>query len=191
MKRGVWLGASLLLVLVAGWFATAADAPAAKDNDKDQKESNRVRYSRTYVALAKLDLDIARNQNKRLPDTIPPAILLVLEENVALAEQWLAEDQAEVGGKQSNDVAVKIAEIRWKAAELDYKGLQDANRLSKLAPQRLERAKLKVELAQLNVAGAKELDASKPIDMLEFELERIREEVSELYVRQLKLLDRN
>ena len=209
MKRV--LGAGLIVALSLGWLATrwdgvgplavAADAPASKDKaaDKknpsgsaaDQQESNRVKYARTYLALAKLDLQIAEAKNKQVPETLPPALILVFEENVHLAELALEQEQAEVAGNSPLDAAVKMAEIRLKAAELNYKQLEEANRLSKLSPQRLERARLKVDLARLNVAGAKELDAKSPVDLLEFDVERLREEVAELYVRQLKLLDRN
>ncbi len=219
MKRALWVG--LLVVLSLGWIVAcwenvgglpagpallAADTPASKDKAGDKKdaagqdkapdgssqqESNRVKYARTYLSLAKLDLDIAQARNRTYPETLPPALMLVFEENVHLAELWVEQEQAEVEGKSPADAAVKAAEIRLKAAELNYKQLQEANRLSKLTPQRLERARLKVELAKLNVAGAKELEGKPPVELVEFEMERLREEVSELYVRQLKLLDRN
>jgi hypothetical protein len=188
---GKWLWAGLLLASILGSFVVAADAPGDKDKDGDKKESNRVQYARTYVELAKLDLQIAQARNKQVADTLPPALIMVFEENVALAELWLDQEQAEAAGKPLTDSAVKMAEIRMKAAEFTYKRLQEADRISKQSPQRLERARLQVELARLNVAGAKELDASSPVELVEFEMERLREEVSELYVRQLKLLDRN
>lgn len=195
MKHGTWILVVLSVVLILASPATAADPPkgdpAGKSDQREKKESNRVRYARTYVSLAKLDLQIANDFNKRVPDTLPPAIMLVIEEHVALAELWLKQEEAEAGGKPPADIAVKMAEIRLKAAELNYAQFQEADRISRQSPQKLERLRLKVELARLNVAGAKELDASSPVQLLEFELERLREEVSEMYIRQLKLLDRN
>ena len=201
MKRGTWLVVGFVLILAAGAIATAADPPkrdqpvksdqSGKSDQPEKKNSNRVRYARTYVELAKLDLEIAKEFNKEVPETLPPAILLVIEEHVALAELWLKQEEAEAAGKTPTDLAVKMAEIRLKAAELNYAQLQEANRIAPQSSQKLKRLQLKVELARLNVAGAKELDSSSPIQFLEFEFERLREEVSELYIRQLKLLDRN
>jgi hypothetical protein len=201
MKRVVWLALSVALVLATGPIGTSADPPkkdqpaktdpSGQADPKEKKETNRVRYARTYVELARLDLQIAKDFNVRVAETLPPAIMLVIEEHVALAELWLKQEEAEAAGKPPTDLAVKMAEIRLKRAELQYAELREANRIASQPPQNLERLRLKVELAKLNVAGAKELDASKPVELLEFEFERLREEISEMYIRQLKLLDRN
>src|ERR1700733_15201071 len=127
MKRV--LGAGLIVALSLGWLAArwdsagplavAADAPASKDKaaDKkspsgsasDQQESNRVKYARTYLALAKLDLQMPEARNKEVPETLPPALILVFEENVHLAELALEQEQAEVAGNSPLDAAVKMA----------------------------------------------------------------------------------
>jgi hypothetical protein len=189
MKRGICLLAVLSLVLSLAAAAPEADPPQGKS---DKKESARVHYARTYVALAKLDLQMARDVNKRVAETIPPGIVLVLERNLALAELWAKQADAEAdGGKIPSDISVEIAAIYLKTAELNYKQALEANRISKMPAEKLERLRLKVELARAGVESVKELDSATPEQIIRFELERLREEVSEIYVRQLKLLDRN
>ena len=143
------------------------------------------------MQLAKLDLEMAQARNREVPETLPPGIMLAMEEHVALAELWLKEEEGEAGGQPLTDVVVKMAEIRLKAAELSLKQMEEANRIARQPSQKMERLRLQAELARLNVAGAKELDAKSPIELLEFEFERLREDVSELYIHQIRLLDRN
>jgi hypothetical protein len=193
MKRGVWLSTGVVLFLAVGWVALAADPPTSPSKDKpaDKQENNRVKYARTYVQLAKLDLEMAQARNREVPETLPPGIMLAMEEHVALAELWLKEEEGEAAGQPLTDVVVKMAEIRLKAAELSLKQMEAANRIARQPSQKMERLRLQAELARLNVAGAKELDSKSPIELLEFEFERLREDVSELYIHQIRLLDRN
>jgi hypothetical protein len=192
MKRGTWLLgglslASLSLALILPWLAAAADAPAGKQ-DPAKQEPARVRYARVYLALAKLDVQIANDRNKQVAGTLPPGIMIVLEQRVALAEQWLKEAQRD--GKPG-DIAVRIAEIYLKGAEANLAQAERVNRISPMSPRALERLRLKVDLAQSALATAKELDPSSPEALLGFNIDRLREEVVEMHIRQIELLDRN
>ena len=189
MKRDTWMLAFLSLALIGTSLATAADAPPAKQ-EPGKQESARIRYARTYLALAKLDVQIAGDRNKQFPETLPPGILLVLEQRVALAEQWLKEAQSD-GDSKPGDIAVKIAEIYLKTAEINYAQAQKVNRISPMRPRALERVRLKVDLAQAALATAKDLDPSSPEALLQFEIDRLREEVADMHVRQIEILDRN
>jgi len=193
------LWASLSVALILPSLAAAADAPAAKPSasrqdsakpDSGKQESARVRYARVYLALAKLDVQIANDRNKQVAETLPPAIMIVLEQRVALAEQWLRAAQPDSDTKPG-DIAVKIAEIYLKTAEANYAQAERVNRISPLLPRALERLRLKVELAQSALATAKQLDPSAPESLLQFEIDRLREEVADMHVRQIELLDRN
>jgi len=184
-------------MLLPALVATAADPPAAKnepknvDSKKDEpNESTRVRYAKTYLALMRLDLQTARDRNKLVPNTLPTALMQVLEAQVALAERWLQEAEHEGQGGRFN-VAVESAEIYVKLAEADYARGIEVDRIRRMKPQALERLKIKAELARLNLATAKELDPSSPTALLEFQLDRLREEVTELKLHQLEILDRN
>jgi hypothetical protein len=198
MKHGTWLLgglslASLSLALILPWLAAAADAPASgkKDSGKQdsaKQEPARVRYARAYLALAKLDVQIAGERNKQVPETLPPAIMIVLEQRVALAEQWL---KAADGDAKPGDIAVKIAEIYVKTAEANYKQAERVNKISPMQPLALERVRLKLALAQVALATAKELDPASPEALLQFEIDRLREEVADMHIRQIELLDRN
>jgi hypothetical protein len=159
-------------------------------DDADKKEAARVRYARVYVDLAKLDLQIAADRNKQVAETLPPSIIYVLEQRVALAQEWLKEAQGGADAKPG-DVAVRVAEIYLKLAQSNYAKIQQANRISAQKPRTLERLKLKVDLAQAALASAKELDPSSADAFMDFEINRLREEVSELHIRQVELLDRN
>jgi hypothetical protein len=214
MKRGTRLLASWLLgsLLLGGLLAAligrspvvAADGPRAKPDagkldagkpdsakqDPNKQEAARVRYARTYLALAKLDVQIADDRNKQFPNTLPPGIMVVLEQRVALAEQWLKAAQPDSDSKPG-DIAVRIAEIYLKTAEASYAQAERVNRVSPMSPRALERARLKIDLAKGALATAKELDASSPDALLQFEIDRLREEVADMHVRQIELLDRN
>lgn len=212
MKRGTWFlgGLSLAIVslaLLLPWLAAAADAPAPKkdaakaaparrDSAKQdsppqkagEKEPARVRYARAYLALAKLDVQIANDRNKQVAETLPPGIMIVLERRVALAEQWLKEAQ---GDGKSDDITVRIGEIYLRTAEANLAQGERVNQISPLRPRALERLRLKVDLAQSALATAKALDPSSPEAVLQFNIDRLREEVSEMHIRQIELLDRN
>ena len=213
MKRGTrlasWQLGSLLLggllaALVGRSPVVAADGPRAKPDagkldagkpdsakqDPNKQEAARVRYARTYLALAKLDVQIADDRNKQFPNTLPPGIMVVLEQRVALAEQWLKAAQPDSDSKPG-DIAVRIAEIYLKTAEAGYSQAERVNRVSPMSPRALERARLKIDLAKGALATAKELDASSPDALLQFEIDRLREEVADMHVRQIELLDRN
>jgi hypothetical protein len=116
--------------------------------------------------------------------------MIVLEQRVALAEQWLRAAQPDSDTKPG-DIAVKIAEIYLKTAEANYAQAERVNRISPLLPRALERLRLKVELAQSALATAKQLDPSASESLLQFEIDRLREEVADMHVRQIELLDRN
>jgi hypothetical protein len=172
-------------------LASAAEAPPKQDGgkaDSGKQESARVRYARTYLALAKLDVQIANDRNKQVPETLPPAIMIVLQQRVALAEQWL---KAAQGDGKPGEIAIKIGEIYLKTAEANYAQAERVNRVSPLNPRALERLRIKIELAQSALASAKELDPSSADGLLQFQIERLREEVADMHVRQIELLDRN
>jgi hypothetical protein len=221
MKRGILILARQLStgLLLAGvtfaWvlpsLAAAADSPATeypsrqepgkkdagkkegeKETNKQEtgKDSARVRYARAYLALAKLEVQIANQRNKQVAGTLPPGIMIVLEQRVALAEQWLAAAQAD-GNAKPGEIAVKIAEIYLKTAEANLAQGEKVNRISPQRPGVMERLRLKVDLAQAALASARELDTSSPDALVQFQIERLREEVADMHIRQIELLDRN
>ncbi len=67
-----------------------ADQPAAKE------PSSRVEYARISVQIARLNLQSALLINQRNPNTLPKAQITILQEQVALADEWAAR-----GGRRS------------------------------------------------------------------------------------------
>jgi hypothetical protein len=178
-------------------LAKATDPPAAKAaQQKDQPkkdappQSIQVRYAQAYLALARLDLQIAKDRNKLVAKTLPAALILTLEAHVVMAEKWLAaaENKDSAGGV---NIAVEAAQIEFKLAEANYARAVEANRLQSISPQAMARLKLKAEVAELNLAAAKELDPSSPAALMAFQLDRLSEQVAELRIRQVQILDRN
>ena len=86
---------------------------------------------------------------------------------------------------------MRIAEIYLKGAEANLAQAERVNRISPMSPRAMERLRLKVDLAQSALATAKELDPSSPEALLGFNIDRLREEVVEMHIRQIELLDRN
>jgi hypothetical protein len=181
------LVASIGLVLVP---AIPRGADATAEDQGARQESSRVRYARVYLAITRLDLQVANSRNAQTPNTIPKAVLAVFEEQVVLADQWLKQAESEDAGK-FYDLAVKSAESIARLAQSNYVRALEVNRVASMRPEALERLRLKVELANLGVARAKELDHNSPVALLQFQVDRLREDVAELTRQQLLILDRN
>jgi hypothetical protein len=179
--------ASIALTIVS---AVRPDDHAAAADSAPKKESTRVRYARAFLALTRLDLQVASARNAQVPNSVPKTILAVFEAEVALADNWLKEAESKDAGVVYN-VAVKSAESLARLAQENYAAAVEASRIAPLQPATIERLRLKAELANLAVARARELDPRSPIAVLEYQMDRLREDVAELTRQQLLILDRN
>jgi hypothetical protein len=168
-----------LVVLRVG--AASADGP----NDQ---ASARLQYARAYVALTNMELQIAQARNQQIPNTIPKAVILGLKDHVAMSQVWLREAESREAGKPYN-VALEMAQILSREADEQYaKGIQ-INAAVGLDPQQLDLLRIKAELARLRVATAKQIDVNSPAALVQFQVERLREEVAELMEHRVHIGD--
>jgi hypothetical protein len=181
-RNSLAAGLLFVLILLPYGLSFGADQPAAKE------QSSRVEYARIYVQIARINLQNALQINQRNPNTLPIAQVEILQVQVALAEQWLREAEDAAIGKVHNS-AVAVSEILLKAAEADYASVVKINQVSPLSRNTLEKARLKFELAKLRVAMAKQIDATSPLAVMQFQIERLRENILELTTQQIKAVD--
>lgn len=160
----------------------AADPPAVAG------QSARSDCARIFAEIARLNLQNALRINERNPNTLPLAQVAVLQEQVALAEEWQSAAEAAAAGKAHNS-AVAESEVLLKAAEEDYAGVLRINRIAPVSRFTLERSRLKLDLAKARLAMARQVDATSPVAMLQFQLERLRENISNLATQQVRTVD--
>jgi hypothetical protein len=170
------LGLLLLREMVA-----SADGPTTQD-------TARLQYARAYVTMTRLEMQIAQARNQMLPNTFPRAVIAGLQEHVAVSETWLREAESRAVSKPYN-VALETALILSRTADELYVNAVKLNQVVGIDPQQLELLRIKVELARLRVATAKEIDLNTPGALAQFQLERLREEVAELNEHRVRIGD--
>lgn len=173
----------LLLGVVATLVVHAEDTAAAK------KENRRIEHARVFLALTRLDLQMALARNKANPNTFPGSMIVLLEQQAAVAEEWLRHTQN--SDSTAYDFTVNRAQIIANAEAANYANAVKLNRLGAMNAEDLERIRLKSELAQLSLGWAKEIDPSSTTALMQFHVVRLGENVGELTRTQLELLDRN
>ena len=184
LKTCALLGMGVLLFAVVASLVVQAE-----DTVKAKKEARRVEYARVYLELARLDLQLAVARNKAIPNTFPRTMIVLLEQQAAVAEEWLRHTQSQ--DSTPYDFTVRSAQISADAAAANYASAVKLNELGAMNAEDLQRLRLKSELAQLSLGWAKEIDPSSTINLLQFHVVRLGESVAELTRTQLELLDRN
>jgi len=178
------LGIGTLLLAVLASLAVRAD-----DAAKAKKHARCIEHARAYAALMQLDLQMAIAQNKAIPNTYPRSLMILLEQQSAIAQEWLR--HTEDDDSSTYDFTVRSAQIVADAAAANYASAVKLNQMGAMNAQDLERERLKSELAELSLGWAKEIDPSSTISLMQFHIVRLGENVADLTRTQLKLLDRN
>lgn len=190
-RRPLGFAIASLLALVPAPLASAqapSQAPNPQAQAPSQEASYRVRYAQMYITLAKLNLQAALNTNQQAPNTIPKGQIDVLKSWVALAEQWAQATNDAAAGKLHN-VALAEAKIVEKAAQEQYDSAVKLNQIAPMNPVAFEKLRVKLEMAHLRVAAAKQLDPNNPQQILQFQFERLQEDVAELAALRLRAFD--
>jgi hypothetical protein len=174
---------TLLLAVMASLVVRADDAAKAK------KEARSIEHARAYLELTRLDLQMAIARNKAIPNTFPRSLILLLEQQAAVAEEWLKHTESQ--NSTSYDFAVRSAQIYADTAAADYASAVKLHELGAMNAQDLERMRLKAELAKLSLGWAQEIDPTSTVAIMQFHIVRLGEHVADLTRTQLELLDRN
>jgi hypothetical protein len=177
-------GTGVLLLAMVATLAVRAD-----DAARTKKENRCIEHARAFLELKRLDLQTALARNKAIPNTFPASLIVLLEEQVAVAELWLK--HTEDPKSTTYDFTVGSAQIHAQALAAAYANAVKLNQMGAMNAQDLERMRLRSELANLSLGWAKELDPDSPISLMQFDIVRLGESVGDLTRTQMELLDRN
>lgn len=175
------VAASLLVLVLPSLAFAQAQAPQGAPSPP-------VEYAQLYVKLTQLSLQQALQANQQAPNTIPKGQIAVLKARVALAEAWAQAAQGNPNGN-ARDTAVLESQVIEKAAEENYQSALKINAISPMNPIALEKLRVKLELARLRVKIARQLDPNAPLALMQYHLQRLQEDVSELAADRLRAMD--
>ena len=180
--------AAILFFTSYGTAQTNAPRPLEAGNSPSP-ESIHVRYARAYLDLAKADLDIALDMNRRIGGAYSENTLQRLRNHAEIAEARL---QYEITGGESklHDIHLRELEEARKLAEQDLASAIAVNKRLAGTVRELEirRLRLAAEVARLAVArGRDPATVSSPYAHLQWQLDRMRSELLRLQTRTDKL----
>jgi hypothetical protein len=173
---GVVLGGSCVasFLELSSRPALQQGAAAAEATEDDLN----VRYAQACLKLAQWDWESAEAENKRIPGVIPPAVLQPLRQIVAIAEAELSE--AKRGGPVSlREVRVRSAEASLQAAETNL-SMATGRTPRAEADTNVERLRLAVEVARLDLARARSAKDEPSLADLQWQLYDLRKELLKL-----------
>ena len=168
--------------------AQAADKAADASGGGENLDT---RYAQAFLKLAQADLRKAQDANQRVPGTIPESLLQPLVAAVAVAEERLSraqhpDDAKENPYAQTAETMLAMARDNWKKALAVNQRAAGTVRAAEI-----DRLQALTELAQVRVEQAHALDLKSPLACAAFDLEQLRLDVQQLYVRVSQLRDRN
>lgn len=176
------------LIFTLSIFAAFSVTVAAQDVTNQKTEAKKsstssedinVRYARKRLEIAKTDLQIAIAQNRRITNRNSTIFLTRLKTQVELAEMNLAAalKQEKVGLHQLHikrlESSVDLAKSQLNWVREVNKGIPGAYR-----DEQTKRAKLRFELAGLELERAKSSDVTKtPVDHLQWQIDQLQSEI--------------
>lgn len=152
-----------------------------------------VQLAKARLELAELELQRVSKANQRIVGTYSESTVELLRSEAEIARARLAAVSA--GGPanfrelhlRELESSLKIAEINWQAAIRRNKSVP-----SSVDAQRMEGRRLRVEVARLALARARDpAYVATPVEQLQWQLERVRQDLLELRVRLDNLSHRN
>ena len=169
-----------ILITVLCWLGQLLQAAASGDIT----ETVEVRYARAQVQLAEANLKRVEQSNKRLAGSVPNSVVADYQHDVQVAKTRLEEASAGRDGSEFQGW-LKRAEVEQKAAEATWKNAKAVNDRAPgtYDPLDIERLRLRDEVAKLQLErGQKLVDAGREaqlqweIDMLDNQVQRLKEE---------------
>lgn len=180
--------------VLATFLLTLSDVLGqAPESTIKQPAGVRASYARAALHLAEVDLRIALTTNTKIANLYSPSTIRRLRNNVAYAEKEL---NYELNGEESSlhDLHLQEVEIDLQVAESE---LEEALQLNRRLPGsfddlQIDRLRATKEVARLALDLAREPAVMRSHnDHLQWQLNRIRSEVTRLYVLMDKALARN
>jgi hypothetical protein len=156
----------------------AAEGKQASDNKQDSLD---VRIARAQLSLAEATLRKAQDQNRRVGETISGGLLAQFTDAVQVARAQLEAAESASGG-DSLAAWIRRAESSVREAENRWKRAAEVNRLSAgtVAAIDVERLRLTVEIAKLQVERGKALADASTEAKLHWQVDVLNDEVARL-----------
>lgn len=156
------------------------EPPVAGQTPAEPKELREleIRHAKVYAQLAQLNLQAAEELNAKVPGTLSVPYIDRLRELVFVANGRLK--ALESNGPPGN-LRLVVAQSELNIAEGNLQRGIDINQRvpGAVSGHGIERLKLTVELAQINVQRAR-IESPSPLVDLKWELDRLHEDVTEL-----------
>lgn len=192
MKRTTTACLAAIVVAAVACDAIAQTRDGPESRAGEAAESVNVRYARTYLSLAKTELEIAEDANRRIGTLYPEITVQRLRNNVAFAEAQL---KYELAGDEGDlhDVHLRELDGALKLAEAKLqKGLSMKKRLPQtVSDLEILRLRLAAEVARLTLERARSPQAqASPHAHLQWQLDQLRRQVLRLQVRADQLTTR-
>lgn len=181
----------LSMALLAGGMFFLNDPVAQQHARSAEKtpESVDVRYRRAYLQLAKAELEVLKDANKRVKGTYTEGTVERFQQHVGIAREQLQQTLLADQGKL-HKVHVLEAEAVLKIAEGRLERALTANRRLSGAVRDVEikRLRLVVEVARLGLARARDPASTQSENAhLQWQLDGLREDVLRLQLRVVEL----
>jgi hypothetical protein len=169
-----------ILITVLCSLGQLLQAPVSKDA---VSESVEVRYARAQVQLAEANLKRIEQSNKRLAGSVPSSVVAEYQHDVPVAKTRLEQASAGRDGSEFQGW-LKRAEVEQKVTEANWKNATAVNDRARgtYDPLDIERcaevAKLQLERGQKLADAGRETQLQWEIDMLDNQVQRLKEESS-------------
>ncbi len=184
---------SVLLFMIALAPLSGEEQVASDSHQSGNHESVRVRYARANLRLAEIELEMALTENEKIRYLYSAETVERLRNNVAFAEELLRHE-THPGNDGLHSIHLRELEGTLKLAESELSSALEANTQvpGSISLMKVERLRAAVELARLALEKARDPAVTQsPIDHLQWQLERLRSELTRLYVRLDKVESHN
>jgi hypothetical protein len=181
------------LTYTAAQDEKSADQQPARDPQVNEQIRKAVaNYAGALQRLAEADLAKAREANRRVPETIPAAVVRGLENNAALSAARVKLFSGEKPDPKDNPF-LKAARDAIATAEQNLQQAQNANARvpGAVSDGEVERRKAEVDIAKSRLEVANFLDVASPMEVARWEILQLQEAVNNLQNRVQLLQYRN
>ena len=184
--------AAVLLFVVAPAPLPGQDQAERESPHNGDVQGVGVRYAEANLRLAEVELRIALVGNEKLPNIYSAQTIQRLRNNVAYAQGALRHEAR--GDDGIHELHLRDVEGALKLAELDLATAVAANKQVPGAVNDLEVARLRaiVDVAHLALEKARDPAAAQsPMEHVQWQLDRLRFELTRLYVQMDKVASHN
>lgn len=184
---------SALAIFAFLLFVLSDVAGQSTDSENGKSANVRAQYARKSLQLAELELAIVLEANEEIPNLHTPRTIQRLRNNVAYAEEALRYE-TESDEKDLHDLHLHELEVDLKTAQTE---LAAATKLNQRLPGSLNDLEIKklratTEVARLALALARDPAVIQSReDHFQWQIDRMRSEMTRLYILMDKALPRN